>query len=87
MTTFARHRDVMIFITGETAKITGVKEIAGFVTEMNTGYSSDMGKFVDFKIVGTPIVETPTEPTMQFEVSLEQTPPLPTFSNNCCRRC
>jgi hypothetical protein len=72
----------MIFITGETAKITGVKEIAGFITEMNIGYASDMSKFVEFKITGTPIVGTPTESTMQFEVSLERKPPLPTFSKN-----
>lgn len=81
MTTAAMGNDVVISITGEAAEITGVKEITGFVTEMNVGCSLE-GPFIEFKIVGTPTENGKTIPAVQCNVSLQQIAPLPTFPTN-----
>ena len=76
--------DVIIFLTGEAAEITGVKEIAGFVTEvteMNAGCYID-GPFIKFKILGAPTENGKTISAVQFDVSLQQVAPLPTFPKN-----
>jgi hypothetical protein len=81
MTTAAMDSDVIIFITGEAAERTGIKEIAGFVTEMNAGCSIE-GPFIEFKIIGTPTENGKTIPAVQCNVSLQQIAPLPTFPKN-----
>lgn len=79
--TKAMASDALVLLTGEFAEMIGIKEIAGFVTEMSTEHSIE-GECIKVKIIGAPTENGKTIPATQFNIMMQQIAPLPTFPEN-----